>query len=708
MTAHQDFVVDFDAAAGVATIWMQLEGKANKINARFGEGLAAAIDETLALDGLEGIILATGHRDFCVGADLEMIFESRDAEALHGMVSDLHARLRHLETCGKPVVAAITGSALGGGYELALACHHRIALDDSRIMVGLPEVQLGVIPGGGGTQRLPRIIGIQPALEVLAQGKTFRAPKAEAAGLVDALAPNIETLRGMAIDWIKAHPKATQPWDAKRFRWPGGVQPDTPDARNLFAAGAAMLVKKTAGAFKAPEACVQAVYEGSLLQFDAAMAVEARYFVERVISDQAKDMIRTLWFHKSAADKLVGQPRVESDGFETVGILGAGMMGAGLAFVCADRGYNVVLKDIRAEQLEQAMAHCEALVAKRRKHFDAEAKAALLGRIKTTLDVADLSPCDLVIEAVFEDMALKHRVIRETEAVLKPSAIFASNTSALPIGALAEASVRPANFIGLHYFSPVEQMPLLEVITHAGTSDDTLARCLAFGRTTKKTSIVVNDGYGFFTTRVFSAYILEGVALLSEGHAPILIERAAQQAGMVVPPLKVFDEVTLSLGAKALTARAAFSGAELDLPGLDILEAMVAQGRLGKAAKAGFYDYSSKPRRLWAGLAELTPAAPAGSNVASLAERLMLAQVLEAARCLDEGILNRAADGDVGAVFGVGFAPGSGGPFAWMDRFGAAALVQRAEALVAAGHVRFAPPALLKAMAEEGRTFYEA
>ncbi|MCB9525289.1 MAG: enoyl-CoA hydratase/isomerase family protein [Myxococcales bacterium] len=706
MSDHKDFRVEFDAATGVATLWMQMAGRANKINGAFGVGFVAALDDALAQAGLKGLVIASGHRDFCVGADLEFIYQTRDAEALYALVDGLHTTLRKLETAGVPVVAAITGSALGGGCELALACHHRIALDSPAVQIGLPEVSLGVIPGGGGTQRLPRLIGIQPALEILAQGQILRVPQALKKGLVDELARDADDLKAKAVAWIAANRRAQQPWDKKGFQWPGGVQPDTPEARNLFAGGAAMLVQKTAGAYKAPEAAVQAAYEGSLLTFEAALRVEARYFVDRVVSDQAKDMIRTFFFHKQAVDRQQGLPQVASDGFQKVAVLGAGMMGAGLAVICAQRGYDVVLKDITDEALTKARAHVQAEVGKKR-HLSADDKQAIAARVTYTTDYADVAGSDLVIEAVFENLALKHRVIKECEAVLGEDAIFASNTSALPITALAEASVRPANFIGLHYFSPVEKMPLVEVITAEATSERTLARCLAFARKTKKTAVVVNDGYGFFTTRVFSAYILEAAELVAEGHDPVLVEWAARQEGMVVPPLKVFDEVTLTLGKKALESREAYTGEALDSPGLRLLKALVEQGRHGKAAGAGFYDYSAKPRRIWAGLRDLVPEPPEDSTVDYIAERLMLAQALEAARTLDEGVLKSPRDGEIGAIFGVGFAPNTGGPFAWLDRQGAANVVARCAQLVADGHARFAPPGNLKAMAEAGATFFD-
>jgi 3-hydroxyacyl-CoA dehydrogenase/enoyl-CoA hydratase/3-hydroxybutyryl-CoA epimerase len=707
----EQFQVEFDTETGVATIWMKMEGRANKINPAFGTGFKPAFDDAIGRDGVKGIIVASKHRDFCVGADIDFVYGSRDAAELGETIEAFHTHLRAIETCGKPVVAALTGSALGGGFELALACHHRIAIHDPRVQVGLPEVNLGLIPGGGGTQRLPRLIGIQPALEVIAQGQIMRASKAKSKGLIDGLAESPEALIAQAKAWIAENAHAKQPWDKPNFLFPGGVEPNSDMGRQLFAGGAAMLLKKTHGAFKAPEAAVQAVYEGCHLGFDAGLKVEARYFSSCVISDQSKDMIRTFWYHKNAVEKQANLPQIDDARIKTVGILGAGMMGAGLAFISARRGYDVILKDISQAALDKGLAHCKAQIDKRLRFLDPDEKGAVLNRIQGTLVVEDLASCDLVIEAVFENIDLKHRVIKETEAVLRDDAIFASNTSALPIGDLVTASVRPHNFIGLHFFSPVEQMPLLEVIQPETTSDETLARALSFGREIKKTSIVVSDGYGFYTTRFFSAYVMEAAQLVAEGYEPILIERAAAVAGMVVSPLKVFDEVTLSLAAHGFEMREKYDGKALDLPGVRLVRKMVEMGRLGKQSGAGFYDYDQKPRRLWSGLSELCEGTRAASDphteMSEIQDRLMLAQVLEAIRCLDEGILRSTADGEIGAIFGVGFAPNTGGPFAWCDRQGAAEVARRLDALAEIHGERYQPPALLRTMADADERFFE-
>lgn len=703
----EGFRTEFDAATGVATITMAMSGRANKVNADFGAGLNGALDDVLALGGLKGIILASGHKDFCVGADLDVIYRARDAAQVEAMVSDLNALYRRLETAGVPVVAALTGSALGGGYELALACHRRIALNDPSIQLGLPEVSLGVIPGAGGTQRLPRLIGIQAALELIAQGKVLRAPQAKGAGLVDELVDDAAALREAARAWIAANPRAKQPWDRQGFAYPGGVQPNTEAARNLFMAGSAMLVQKTAGAYEAPKAAVRAVHDGTLVDFDTALKVEGAYFAERVVSDQAKDMIRTFWYHRTAVEKQKGLPRVEDPGFRRIGVLGAGMMGAGIAFMSALRGYEVVLKDVKQASLDAAMEHCKAQIAKRGKHLNAEEREAVLRRIRPTLALEDLRGCDLVVEAVFENKDLKHRVTRETEPLMAENGVWASNTSALPIGDLAAASAHPDRFIGLHFFSPVEQMPLVEVVVGPKTSEDTLGRALAYVRSIKKTAIVVNDGYGFYTTRLFSAYIMEAAQLVAEGHDPVLVEWAARRAGMVVSPLKVFDEVTLSLAVHGFDQMEAYRGEKLDAAGVRLVRRMVEMGRTGKAAGQGFYDYASKPRRLWPGLRELAEGTPTETGVDLIERRLMLAQVVEAVRCLDEGILRERRDAEIGAIMGVGFAPNTGGPLAWIDRRGPATVLAWLDALAASEGPRFAAPGLLREMAAKGETFFE-
>ncbi|MEQ1571027.1 MAG: 3-hydroxyacyl-CoA dehydrogenase NAD-binding domain-containing protein [Myxococcota bacterium] len=706
---HNDaFQGTFDAANGVATLTMAMPGRANKVNEGFIRGLEQALDWTKTLPGLKGIVLTSAHRDFCVGADLEMVYAERDPARIFAATQLFHRLHRRMET-GVPIVAALGGSALGGGFELALACHHRVCVDDGRIQLGLPEVLLGVIPGGGGTQRLPRLIGLQAALELMSQGTQLRPDKAKAKGLIDALVPTAAELVPAALAFLAANPSVKQPWDRSGFTWPGGIAAGSTDARNLFLAASAMAYQKTAGAFPAVEALLSAVQEGSLLKFDRALEVEGRHFAGLVVSDQAKDMIRTLFFHKQAADKQDGLPHVADAGVRKVAILGAGMMGAGLAVVCAKAGIEVVLKDIDAKAVEAGLAHVRSEIG-RMKHLDDAGRKAITDRVSGTLDLAAVRGSDLVIEAVVENLAVKHAVTRETEPLLAPNGIWASNTSAIPITDLAAASAHPDRFVGLHFFSPVTQMPLLEIITGASTSEDTLARALAFGRAIKKTCIVVNDGYGFFTSRVFSSYILEGAQLVAEGHDPVLIEWAARTAGMVVPPLQVFDEVSLALGKHATEQAAAYRGREiLDSPAVRLMLALVERGRNGKASGAGFYEYDNGKRKgLWKGLSELASPRPADTGLELLRDRLMFGQLAEVGRALDEGIVRQPRDAEVGAIFGIGFAPNTGGPLAYMDRIGLPAVVSRLDALADRYGDRYRPAPALRRMAERGERFFPA
>ena len=701
---------EFDPASGVATLTLAMP-KVNIINDVFGEGLADAYQWALGREGLKGIILTSAHRDFCAGADIDKIYGMRDPEQVYALTRNLSQLYRQIETSKVPVVAALNGTALGGGYELALACHRRIALDSPKLKVGLPEVQLGLLPGAGGTQRLPRLIGIQPAAEAILQGQEFRAPKALKAGLVDELAPDVETMLAKAREWIAANPSAKAPWDQKSFRVPG-PRPGSPDARNLFMAASAMLRKKTAGVFKAPEAALSAIQEGLSLDFDRALEVEARYFVGLVVGDQSKDMIRTLWFFRQAALKHEGLPKLaegQDAGIRKVAILGAGMMGAGLAYICADAGYEVVLKDVNADALAKGVAHFEAELGKRKRHLDDAGRKAIRDRLTPSLELSALDGTDLVIEAVFENLELKHRVTKEAEPQLSANGIWASNTSAIPIGDLATVSAHPDRFIGLHYFSPVEVMPLLEIIRGPQTSDETLARSLDFCRRINKLPIVVNDGYAFYTTRVFSSYIMEGAQLVAEGHDPVLIEWAARQAGMVVAPLQVFDEVTLTLGLKASSQSRKYLGeVAVDTDAMRLIQAMVEDHkREGKAGGAGFYEYEGGRRKgLWKGLSQLAKPTPEVTGVDYLARRLLLIQAVQAVTCLEQGILRNERDGEVGAIFGIGFAPNSGGPFAWLDRQDLRAVVTELDGLAKACGVRYAPPTKLREMAEKNQKFF--
>ncbi len=708
---------------GVATLLLKMPGRANKINAAFGAALHAAVEAALADPAVKGIVIASGHKDFCVGADLDFLMSADDPAAFLAAVLDLTRLYRRIEQGGKPVACALTGSALGGGYELALACHHRVALGDARVQVGLPEVNLGVIPGAGGTQRLPRMIGVQAALENILQGKILRAPDALTAGFVDALAATPADVLAACRAWVLANPGAKQPWDRADFAWPA-PSPLSEEGRNILMVACAMLYQKTSGVFPAPEAVISVVQQGAALQFDRALEVEARAFVKLALSPQARDMIRTFWFHRTAAERHEGLPALPAGadaGIQKIAVLGAGMMGAGLAFLCAQRGYTVVLKDISQAALDAGMAHVRAeaaRTARRKGEARAEAEAAaILARLTPTLDDEPIRGSDLVIEAVIEDMAIKHRVTRALEPLLAPGAIWASNTSALPITRLAEAFSDPARFVGLHFFSPVEKMPLLEIIAGAQTSEQTLARSLDLCRRLNKLPILVNDGYGFFTSRVFAAYILEGVQLVAEGHEPVLVEQAARQAGMVVPPLQVFDEVSLRLGRHVLDQAAEYTGRNLPAARQLLIDMVDTHARVGRVEGRGFYQYTPSSRGgfkragIWSGLRDLAKTRPvdpvrAVADTAALSRRLLLAQIAEVARCFDDGILRQPRDAEVGAIFGIGFAPNTGGPLAWIDRQGAAGVVAELEALEALHGERFSPAKRLREMASKGERFF--
>lgn len=704
------FELSFDPETGIATLALAMAGGVNKVDEAFARGLEGAVHWAKAQASLKGVILTSAHKNFCVGADIDGLVPLRDPEQTLTWVAGLNGVFRNLETMGVPVACALVGSALGGGYEVALACHYRVALDNPKVQIGLPEVSLGVIPGAGGTQRLPRLVGIQKALEHITMGQPVRADNAYKLGLVEALAPTREAVVAAARQWILDNPgKTKQPWDAKGFVFPAPA-PDSDDARNIFMAATAMIFKKTVGTMPQVEEVVSAMQEGVGLVFDRALEVENRHFVRCAISDQSKDMIRTFWYFRNAAMKAEGLPLAQAHGFKQVGILGAGMMGAGLAFICAQRGMQVVLKDIAAPQLEAGKAHCEA-EAKGKRHLGAEGQRAILDRITYSLEVSDLAGCDLVIEAVVESDTVKHAVTREIEPLLSEGGVWASNTSAIPITHLATASAHPDRFIGLHFFSPVEKMPLLEIISGQQTSDVAIGRAVRFALDLGKLPVLVNDGYGFFTSRVFATYLMEAVQMVAEGHDPVLIEWAARQAGMVVPPLKVYDEVTLRLGLKAVEQAERYTGvSHADALAIKLLHKLVDEhGRVGKIAKAGFYDYVGKERRLWPGLKDLVgDARPAHTGVEVIADRLMLIQVAEVARCFEEGILREKRDAEIAAIFGIGFAPSSGGPLAWIDRRGVAKVVAQLTALAAEHGERFAPPQVLVDMAARRERFFDA
>ncbi|MEV7023436.1 3-hydroxyacyl-CoA dehydrogenase NAD-binding domain-containing protein [Kitasatospora sp. NPDC093558] len=673
-----------------------------------------------ASDGLRGVVVTSGKKTFFAGGDLRMLSAARpeDAAAVFEKSMRIKRALRTLETLGKPVVAAVNGSALGGGLEIALACHHRIALDTPASRIGLPEVTLGLLPGGGGVVRTVRLFGIADALlKVLLQGRQYRPAQALEQGIVHELAATPEELTAKARAWIAANPTAVQPWDVKGYKIPGGT-PSTPALAANLPAFPANLRKQLAGApYPAPRNILAAAVESSQVDVDTAMAIEARYFTELACGQTSKNMIQALFFDMQAVNSGAGRPKdVEKRTIRKVAVLGAGMMGAGIAYACAKAGIEVVLKDVSVEAAERGKAYSAGLLEKAVAHGrSTEAKRdELLARITPTADPADLAGCDAVIEAVFENTELKHKVFQEIEGVVVPDALLCSNTSTLPIGVLAEGVQRVGDFIGLHFFSPVDKMRLVEIIRGPQTGDEALARAFDLVRQIDKTPIVVNDSRGFFTSRVIGQFLNEGVAMIGEGIEPASIEQAAAQAGYPAKVLSLMDELTLTLPRKIRDeyrrATEAAGGTWTPHPADAVVDRMVDEfGRPGRSGGAGFYEYGEDGRRgkLWPGLREHFTRADADVPFEDLKERMLFSEALDSVRCLEEGVLTSVADANVGSILGIGFPAWTGGVFQYINGYegGPAGFAARARELAAAYGERFAPPALLERMAAEGRTF---
>ncbi|RME80902.1 MAG: 3-hydroxyacyl-CoA dehydrogenase [Caldilineae bacterium] len=681
------------------------------------EALARALEESVTRLEEEprpvGVVLASAKSSFVAGADLEMLLGLEDAAAAFAMAEALKRTLRRLETLGVPVVAALNGTALGGGWEVALACHYRIAVDDERVRFGLPEVTLGLLPGGGGVTRMTRMLGLQDAHPYLIEGKQVSPREALAAGLVDELVEDQAALLPRARAWIREHDEAAQPWDRPGYLLPGG-SPNDPRNAGMVAVAPAMLRQKTFGNYPAPEAILSAMVEGAQVDFETASRIESRYFAEVATGRVAKNMITAFWFQLNEIKKGRSRPRdVPRRETKRLGVLGAGLMGHGIAYVSALAGMEVVLKDVSVELAEAGKARIDRLLQERveKGRLTPDKKAEVLARIHTTGSASDMAGCDLVIEAVPENREIKAQVIAETEACLAPDAVFGSNTSTLPISGLAAYGQRPEQFVGIHFFSPVHRMRLVEIIRGRQTSDATLAKAFDYVQQIGKTPIVVNDSRGFYTSRVFMTYVNEGMAMLVEGQHPHRIEMAGRQAGMPVGPLAVSDEVNLGLAYHILEqARrdAEVEGREPPShPGHEVLEKMVTVWkRTGKAQGAGFYEYPPEGRKyLWPQLCRLFP--PRGHELtqAEMMERLMFVQALETARCYEEGVVTSVADANIGSIFGWGFAPFKGGTLQYINDYGVAAFVGRSRELARLYGARFEPPALLERMAAEGEVF---
>ncbi|WP_313514751.1 3-hydroxyacyl-CoA dehydrogenase NAD-binding domain-containing protein [Pseudomonas sp.] len=689
---------------------------ANTMNATYRAAMGETIERLEAdKDSIAGVIVTSAKKTFFAGGDLNELIKvtPADAESFYRMVLGLKAQLRRLETLGKPVVAAINGAALGGGWEICLACHQRIALDDSSVQLGLPEVTLGLLPGGGGVVRMVRLLGLEKALPYLAEGKRVRPQEALKAGLIHAVASSREDLLSQARAWVLANPNASQPWDQKGYRIPGGT-PSNPAVAQMLAIAPSVLRDKTKGCFPAPEKIMCAAVEGAQVDFDTAQLIETRYFTELATGQVAKNMIGTFWFQLNEINAGGSRPK----GFERrkvsrVGVLGAGMMGAGIAYVSAVAGIEVVLKDVSPEAAEKGKAYSAKLLEKKvgRGHMGAEASDAILARIQPTDSDAAFSACDLIIEAVFEDRALKGKVTASAEAVALPDALIASNTSTLPITGLAAAVARPDKFIGLHFFSPVDKMPLVEIIRGAQTSDETLARGFDFVQQIRKTPIVVEDSRGFFTSRVFGTFTNEGIAMLGEGIGAALIENEARKAGMPVGPLAISDEVSLSLmqHIRQQTEKDLASEGKTapQHPAFATIALMLEEyKRPGKAAGGGFYDYPvGAKKHLWPELRERFEKAEARISAEDVRDRLLFIQAIETVRCLEEGVLKSVADANVGSIMGIGFAAWSGGALQFINQYGIDDFIARAQYLAEQYGERFEPPALLLEKAASGARF---
>ncbi|MEV6145540.1 3-hydroxyacyl-CoA dehydrogenase NAD-binding domain-containing protein [Streptomyces sp. NPDC051992] len=709
---------------GVVTLVLDdPDQSANTMNQAFKDSIAAIADRAEAeKDAIRGIIYTSAKKTFFAGGDLKDMIKvgPENAQQAFDTGTAIKNSLRRIETLGKPVVAAINGAALGGGFEIALASHHRVALDAPGSRIGLPEVTLGLLPAGGGVTRTVRLMGIADALlKVLLQGTQYTPRRALENGLVHEVAATREEMLEKARAFIDAHPESQQPWDVKGYRIPGGT-PSSPKFAANLPAFPANLKKQLAGApMPAPRNILAAAVEGSQVDFETALTIEARYFTELVTGQVAKNMIQAFFFDLQAVNSGASRPKgIEERQVTTVAVLGAGMMGAGIAYSCARAGIDVVLKDVSAEAAARGKAYSEKLLDKAlsRGRTTEATRDELLARIVPTGDPADLAGCDAVIEAVFEDTALKHKVFQEIQDIIEPDALLCSNTSTLPITVLAEGVSRPADFIGLHFFSPVDKMPLVEIIKGERTGDEALARAFDLVRRIKKTPIVVNDSRGFFTSRVIGQFINEGVAMVGEGVEPASVEQAAAQSGYPAKVLSLMDELTLTLPRKIRneTKRAVeeAGGTWPGHPSDAVIDRMVDEfGRTGRSGGAGFYEYDENGRRtrLWPGLREHFTRPDTDIPFLDMKERMLFSEALDSVRCLEENVLITVADANIGSIMGIGFPPWTGGVLQYINGYegGLPGFVARARELAERYGDRFLPPALLVEKAEKGETFHD-
>ena len=721
-----DFTMTTDAD-GVATIVWDTVGKSMNVMDQQGfTDLDALIDQALADDAVKGVIITSGKEgSFAGGMDLNIIAKMKDsagddpARGLFDGLMGMHAVLRKIERAGmdpktnkggKPIAAALPGTALGIGLEIPLACHRIFAADNPEAKIGLPEILVGIFPGAGGTTRLSRKLGAMGASPLLLEGKLNDPVKAKAAGVIDEVVPADELLAA-AKAWVLSQPNIVKPWDDKGYKMPGGA-PYHPAGFMTFVGASAMVNGKTQGVYPAAKALLSAVYEGALVPFDTAIKIEARWFTNVLMNPSSSAMIRSLFINKEALEKGANRPQAPDQKVKKVGVIGAGMMGAGISLVSALAGIEVVLIDSTQEAADKGKSYTTDYMDKgiARKKVTAEKKDAVLGLINATTDYAALDGCDLIVEAVFEDPGVKAEVTAKVQAVTGPDCIFATNTSTLPITELAKASNDPEKFIGIHFFSPVDKMLLVEIIKGKKTGDVAVAKALDYVRQIRKTPIVVNDERFFYANRCIIPYINEGIRMVKEGVKPALIENAAKLVGMPLGPLQLVDETSVDLGVKiAKATKAAMGDAYPDGEVDEVLFWMYDQKRLGRKSNAGFYSYDDKGKRLglWEGLAAQYPVADDQPDLTTVQHRLLFAQVLEAVRALEEGVLEDIREGDVGAILGWGFAPWSGGPFSWLDMIGAPYAAERCDQLTELFGPRFTTPKLLREMADKGQEFYK-
>ncbi|HJE76110.1 MAG TPA: enoyl-CoA hydratase/isomerase family protein [Acinetobacter johnsonii] len=672
----------------------------NTMNGDFRVALENIVSKLKSETSITGIIFRSAKKTFFAGGDLDELIQARleDATPFFEMIQKMKAEFRYIETLGVPVVAALNGTALGGGWEIALGCHARIALNDPKTKFGLPEVTLGLLPGGGGIVRMVRLLGLQNAFPFLMEGKQFGIDKAKSLGLIQDTAETSEELMDKAIAWVKEHPKSQQPFDVKGYKIPGG-DPKTPVVAQMLAIAPAMLRDKTKGCYPAPEAIMAAAVEGAQVDVDTALTIESRYFTYLATGQVSKNMIGTFWHGMNAIKAGASRPKdVAKWQASKVGVLGAGMMGAGIAYSTAIKGVPVVLKDVSVENAEKGKAYSQKLLDKKvsQGRMTAEKRDQVLSLITATASVEDLKGCDLIIEAVFENQELKAKVTQEAEAFLAEGGVMASNTSTLPITGLANASKDQANFIGLHFFSPVDKMQLVEIIKGKNTSAETLAKAYDYVQQIGKIPIVVNDSRGFFTSRVFGTFVQEGLRLLHEGVHPARIEMAALKAGMPVGPLAIQDEVALTLSEHvANETRKALQAEGKDLPRSgadDVIQTMIHTfDRKGKAAGAGFYDYPEGGKKhLWEGLKHWKQDVDISEQ--EMIDRFLFVQSLDTLRCYEENVLESVIDANIGSIFGIGFAPWTGGAIQFLNQYGLDQAVQRASELEAKYGERFKAP----------------